>query len=157
MTLNDLTINPSGIDFKTILSDWEWLLEEPSNPVLLTCFGDVFVQGASGKVYFIDTCGGKLVQVADDGAKFDGLLSDVPFVTQYLYPNLHADYRESGMILEGTSCYSYKQAPVLGGADELENVEVTDFSVHFSLMGQTHRQVKDLPEGTSIGEIKMSD
>ena len=64
MTLNDLTISPSTVNFDGLLSDWDWVLNEPSKPVLLTVFGDAFIQGDSGRVYLIDACNGTLIDIA---------------------------------------------------------------------------------------------
>jgi hypothetical protein len=44
ITMNDLTISPSGIDFETLLADWEWAMPEPLRPVLLTAMGDASTQ-----------------------------------------------------------------------------------------------------------------
>ena len=52
-------------------------------------------------------------------------------------------------------CYSYKLPPILNGPIEPSNIEPADLPVHFSLLGQIHRQVKDLPEGTPIHEFKI--
>jgi hypothetical protein len=38
---------------------------------------------------------------------------------------------------------------------EPSNFEPTDLAVHFGMLGQIHAQIKDLPEGTPIGEIKF--
>ena len=46
--------------------------------------------------------------------------------------------------------------PVLGGDYSLENFEMTDISVHFSITGQICSQVKDLPERTRIGKITFT-
>jgi hypothetical protein len=60
ITMNDLTISPDGADMNTLLSEWEWAMEEPLRPVLLTAMGDAFAQGESGAVYFIDMVEGGL-------------------------------------------------------------------------------------------------
>lgn len=44
ITMNDLTINPSGVDMNSLLTDWEWAMLEPLQPVLPTAVGDVFAQ-----------------------------------------------------------------------------------------------------------------
>lgn len=50
-------------------------------------------------------------------------------------------------------CASYKQPPFLGGDPSVNNMELTDVSVHWALFGQMYQQVKDLPPGTPISEI----
>jgi len=59
------------------------------------------------------------------------------------------------MTLQPSQVYSHKQLLVLGGADDIENVEASDVSVHISIHGQVHQQVRDLPEGTPVSEIRI--
>ena len=51
--------------------------------------------------------------------------------------------------------YAFSTPPALGGEVTVENAEVADLEVHLSLMGQLHRQIADLPEGTPISEIRL--
>ena len=155
ITMNDLTISPKGIDFETLLSEWEWAMPEPLRPVLLTAMGDAFAQGESGAVYFVDMVEGQIRPVADDGASFQQLLKNTQFVTEHMFPSRIVEFRNAGMTLQPKHVYSHKHLLVLGGSDDLENVETTDVSVHISIHGQVHQQVKDLPEGTPISKIKI--
>ncbi len=155
ITIDDLTINPAGIDLPSLLSDWEWAMPEPLRPVLLTAMGAIFAQGASGAVYFIDTAGGIVDVVAEDGATFESLLRDSRFVTNHMYPSRVVELRKAGKLLGPTEVYAHQRPLVLGGIDEIENLEPTFAAVAISLHGQIHRQVKDLPEGTPISGIEI--
>lgn len=155
ITMNDLTISPKGIDMDTILSEWTWAMPEPLRAVLLTAMGDAFAQGESGAVYFVDMVEGGIRVVADDGQSFQSLLRNNQFVTDHMFPARIVQYRNAGMTLQPGQVYSHKQPLVLGGQDDISNVETTDVSVHIAIHGQIHRQVKDLPDGTPISEIKI--
>ena len=155
ITMNDLTINPEGTDMDTLLSEWTWAMPEPLRPVLLTAMGDAFAQGESGAVYFVDMVEGNIRRVADDGQSFQSLLRNNQFVADHMLPSRIVQLRNAGMTLEAKQVYSHKQLLVLGGSDDVDNVETTDVSVHVSIHGQVHRQVKDLPDGTPISEIKI--
>jgi hypothetical protein len=74
---------------------------------------------------------------------------------QWFIPQLVGDLITSGVRLSPGKCYSYKKPPILGGEIEPANFEPTDLSVHFSVLGQIHRQVKDLPPGTKITKIRI--
>src|SRR5262249_49083215 len=54
-------------------------------------------------------------------------------------------------------CVGYKTPLFLGGEDELENMELTDLEVYLTLCTQLWNKVKDLPEGTPVGEISIDD
>ena len=43
----------------------------------------------------------------------------------------------------------------LGGEDSLENMEVSDMEVYWDMTDQLWEAVKDLPEGTKIGNISF--
>jgi hypothetical protein len=155
ITMNDLTISPNSIDMDTLLSEWAWAMPEPLRPVLITAMGDAFAQGESGAVYFVDMVEGDIRVVADDGEEFQSLLRNNQFVTDHMFPSRIVQFRKAGMMLQPNHVYSHKQLLVLGGSDDIDNVETTDASVHISIHGQVHQQVKDLPEGTPISEIKI--
>ena len=155
ITMNDLTIKPQDLDLETLLDEWSWAMPEPMRPVLLTAMGDVFAQGESGTVYFVDTVEGTINAVADDGESFQSLLKDSQFVTDHMFPSRIVQLRNAGKTLPPQHVYSHTQPLALGAKDDLENVDVTDASVHISIHGQVHRQVKDLPPGTPISDIKI--
>ncbi|WP_158222673.1 T6SS immunity protein Tdi1 domain-containing protein [Rhodopirellula sp. MGV] len=154
--MNDLTISPKGVAMDTLLSEWTWAMPEPVQPVLLTAMGDAFAQGTSGAVYFVDMIEGDIRPVAEDSESFQSLLRDNQFVTDHMFPSRIVQYRKAGLMLQPAQVYSHKQPLVLGGTDDIGNVEATDVSVHISVHGQVHRQVKDLPDGTPISEIKIT-
>lgn len=155
ITINDLTINPSGLDRENLLSDWEWNAPEKLLPVLVTAMGDVFAQGESGVVYYLDAVAGTIEPIAKDGGDFQTLLSDKDFVVDHFFPSRVISLREAGLKLEPQEVYSHKTPLVLGGADDIDNVEVSHVAVYLGMMGQIHEQVKNLPDGTPINQIRI--
>jgi hypothetical protein len=55
--------------------------------------------------------------------------------------------------LAATQCAGYKIPLFLGGKDTIENLEVIDIDVYWSLTGQLRSGTRLLPPGTSIGSI----
>ena len=156
MNLNDLTVNFSHLDRQALLSDWSWLLGHSKFPILLAASGDAFVQDAeTGSVHFLDLGAGVLSQVASSVCEFQSLLSDRDFVHKYFAVEMIADLRKSGCLLAPGQIYSFKKPPVLGGEYILGNIEPTDIEVHYSLAGQIHEQVSNLPEGTKITGVSI--
>jgi hypothetical protein len=54
-------------------------------------------------------------------------------------------------------CVGYKTPLFLGGEDNLDNMELTDLDVYLTLCAKLWNKVKDLPDGTPIGEISIED
>ena len=46
-------------------------------------------------------------------------------------------------------------APILGGELSVSNIQVIDFVVSINILGQLHRQVRDLPPGTRISKFRF--
>ena len=147
----------TGIVGDGILDDWSWLLKQPHRVVVVTKMGDAFVRDPQGKILFLDTMEGSLQPAADNVDAFKDALQRGTTNSEWLMLGLVAHLEQQGQQLGPGQCFSYTIPPVLGGAIEPTNVEVVDVSVHFSIAGQIHRQVKDLPPGTPVGDVKISD
>ena len=61
----------------------------------------------------------------------------------------------AGKGLERGQCYGFIRPPVLGGSYEIGNIEVSDLSVHLSIMGQLAEAIRELPDGTPIGNASI--
>lgn len=57
--------------------------------------------------------------------------------------------------LNYTDCLGFKVPLFLGGQDVSNNYELQDMEVYWHLSNQLYHQIKDLPEGTKIGDIKL--
>ncbi len=156
MTLDDLTVNFEHLNRETLLEDWEWLIGEKKLPILLAASGDAFLQDTEdGTVHFLDVAANQVGLVAESANEFESLLSDRDFVGEYLSVQMVGDLRLKGLVLETGQIYSFIKPPTLGGPYALDNIEITDIEVHFSLNGQIGRQIKNLPPGTPIKGITI--
>ena len=158
MTLNDLTVNFEHVDSNHLLSDWEWLIGKTKLPILLLASGDAFVQDVNDQaVYFLDVGFGSIEKVSDSINEFQSLLTKKDFVVDHFGVNMVGDLIQNDVVLKKGQIYSLDVPLSLGGEYELKNISPTDIEVHFSVAGQIHRQLKDLPEGTVIKEFKIVD
>lgn len=55
------------------------------------------------------------------------------------------------------SCAGYKIFLFLGGDDTVENLEIGDMEVYWSICSQLIKKTKNLKEGTKVKEIRISD
>ena len=157
ITWNELTINPDGLDFDSLLLEWRWLVPESMSPVVVSALGDLFLRDADESMHWLDTGAGKLTRVADNGDHFKELMVQSDFANEWFIPHLIGDLIESGQPLADGQCYSCDIPPGLGGEFTVDNVKPTDILIHFSMFGQIFRQIKDLPEGTPITDIRFTN
>jgi hypothetical protein len=153
ISLNDLTVNFANIDGAELVEDWRWLVGTERLPILVTALGDVFLQDTSdGTVHLLSVGSGTVEQIASSVEEFRTLLNDEQFVVDNFVPKIVMELRALGERLAPNQLYSYKVPPVLGGKYSIDNLEPTDIRVHFSILGQTCRQVQGVPDGTPVGK-----
>jgi hypothetical protein len=61
-----------------------------------------------------------------------------------------------GAIPKQKECVGYKQPLFLSGEDQVENLEISDLDVYWTLSGQLIDQVRGLSPGTQIGGVELS-
>ncbi len=152
ITWNELTVK-FQLEKRDLLSDWRWLIGETAQPILIAAVGDVFLQEKDSSIWWLDVGGGQYSKVSSSVDEFKQAMS--MNVNEWFLPQLVGDLLASGAKLGSNKCFSFKIPPVLGGEYTLENFEPIDLYVHFSILGQIHAQVKDLPTGTPINSIKI--
>jgi len=121
----------------------------------MTAFGDLFLIDQSNRIYFLDLMSGEFKQVAESKSEFDRLCEDRERRRGWFIGFLLTEVRKLRGSLVAGECYSCKTPLSLGGQLEADNFERTDLQVHYSILGQLHRQTKHLPPGTKIGNIKI--
>jgi hypothetical protein len=71
--------------------------------------------------------------------------------------DLYRRWRSAGGAMPSASeCVEYTVPLYLGGADDVSNLAVVNMEVAWGLAAQLLRQVRKLPEGTSISDIDIS-
>lgn len=68
---------------------------------------------------------------------------------------IYADWLASHAPVGLMECAGYRTPLFLGGEDSLENMEVSDMEVYWDMTDQLWEAVKDLPEGTKIGNVSF--
>jgi hypothetical protein len=143
MDISDYLIDQQGKDWAKLLSDWAWLLPHDLTVWIVNRFGDIVLVLNDGTVHFLDVGAGTLKQIAE---------SREDFCVKVDADN-NSECVEAGMILGHDQCYTFKRAPVFGGQYSVQNIEVGDLEVNYSLLGQTHDQIKDLPDGATVNLV----
>jgi hypothetical protein len=143
-------------DIEDALEAWDWLDFSGKTPFITTCFGDVFFESNEG-IYFLDSIGGSLDKVASSKSELQVILNTPDGQDHFLMAGLVSVARDSGLILEDGECYDFKISPALSGPMELSNLQKMSFKVSLHIGGQLIKQIKDLPAGTKISEVKLED
>ncbi|RQP21146.1 DUF1851 domain-containing protein [Piscinibacter terrae] len=150
MNLSDYLLAQDGHDWPSLLSDWAEVLPGDFIVWIVNRLGDLVVVLPDGSVHWLDVGNGSLKRVADNREHFVSAIDEGDNANEWLAIPLVDACVASGMALGAGQCYGFKVPPMLGGAYEVSNLEPTSLAVHYGLLGQIHRQTKDLPDGTQI-------
>jgi hypothetical protein len=137
------------------LAEWRWKLGG-AKVVALSKSGDAFVIHSDGHVWWLDTGAGEVQEVADSVAAFERLLKQPQEASRLLLaPVVEEFVRVNGPIPTGR-CLGFTRLPVLGGTYTIENRWLAPIVEHFAVTGETHRQIRDLPDGARV-QIRVVD
>ena len=106
-------------------------------------------------VHMLDVGGATLEQVADDRDHFATIIDEGENANNWLMIPLVDKCVAAGLHLSSGQIYSYKTPPILGGDYTVDNAEICDLEVHFSVLGQIQNKIKDLPDGTKVDRVEI--
>ncbi|SDR20698.1 protein of unknown function [Pseudoxanthomonas sp. CF385] len=150
MNLSDYLIDQEGYDWAGILADWAWLLPSDLTVWMVNRFGDLIFVPDDGTVQFLDIGAGSVKQVAESREDFFTQVDLGDNADSWLLISLTDKCVSTGLVLGPGQCYTFKIAPVFDGKYSIDNIEIGDLVVNYSLLAQTHQQIKDLPDGAQI-------
>lgn len=146
-------IDHSGFVWADLLDDWKWLVPSTATVWLMNRFAELALVLEDGSVAYLETSAGALRNIARDREDFIVRIDENDNAHEWLMIPLVDRCMAAGMLLGANQCYGFKTAPTLGGQYDIANVELSDISVYLALMGQTHEQIKDLPDGTRVSYV----
>ncbi len=150
----DLIRNFSRDEFSGALETWDWIEIGDRSPVFASPFGDVFFRAADG-LWWLDTIEATLTRPWATAEELKAALNTAEGQDRYLLAGLAASAERQGIVPAARQVYGFKIAPVLGGQVAVSNVEVIDFVVSINILGQLHKQVRNLPPGTPITGVTI--
>ncbi|MBV7258639.1 T6SS immunity protein Tdi1 domain-containing protein [Erythrobacter crassostreae] len=153
----DLVANPSAFRLDHFIEEWRWLTGDDVAPLSITTMGDLIFKRADGKVLQVDTSTGELRSLAASPKQLEAIFSNRDVVERLFNPALIAELRASGAVLAEGEVYSVTKPVSRGGTRTPDNYLAIDMDVHFVLMGQIYRQLKDVSEDADIGSVTISD
>jgi hypothetical protein len=100
---------------------------------------------------------GEVLEICAHFSMFhDGEL--IEFKNEALASHFFAQWRAAAGASVGFSeCVGYRVPLFLGGKDQVDNLEIIDLDVYWTIVGQLRTGSRKLPKGTTIRRIATSD
>src|SRR5262249_25703840 len=115
MSARDYLIHHEGFDWPTLLADWHWLLPRHLTVWLMNKYGDLLIVLDDGSVWMLDVGGGSFKKTAQSREDFCEKIDEDDNANDWLMIPLVDQLVKAGITLGPGECYSYRQAPILGG------------------------------------------
>lgn len=146
MNLGDYLIDQSRLVWRDLLDDWTWLVPSTASVWLMNRFAELILVLEDGSISYLETSAGALRAIATNQDDFIVKIDQGDNANEWLMIPLVDQCVAAGMTPAPSQCYGFKTPPTLGGRYDVANVELSDISVYFAIMGQIHQQIKDLPD-----------
>jgi hypothetical protein len=157
MRLQDYLLAHEEFDWPLILADWRWLLPHGESAVLLMSrYGDLFLEFDEGGIHMLDVGNGSLEKVAESSPDFWRKINEAESANNWLMIPLVDQLVAAGNVLEPGRCYSFIIPPVLGGEYTVENTASLKVQEHFGVYASIHDQIKELPDGAQV-RLRVSE
>jgi hypothetical protein len=97
---------------------------------------------------------GEILEIATSFQDFHNLIVD--HTDEILALNLFTQCKIAiGNTIKSDECIGYKIPLFLNGKEEISNMEITSMKLYWELFGQIFNQVKKLPPGSKVSNIKL--
>ena len=144
------------LDVERLLAEWHWLCPGPMKLVARTAFADLFLRDQAGHIFHLDVGLGKLTNVADSEAHFVELTGTAEKRERWFAESDEQAVAARGLKPDLNQCIGLTIPIVFAESVSPNTAYVTDIYDHVSFLGQIHRQITDLPDGTKI-RLKVTD
>lgn len=139
--MRDLAIACAELDWKPLLSEWDWLVPPDHTPLLIGAFGDWVIGAPDGAHWCLDLLEGRYTCIAANAVEFNRAKQDEANLNLWFSADWIAIAEGHGLIPAADECLGWKVHPRLGGPFTHDNIQVFSLRVYQSLMGQLHRQL----------------
>lgn len=139
-----------GLEVERLLSDWRWLCPSRATLLARNVFGELFLQDETGVILWLNTTTGKLSRVAESKAQFLQMAETSEKRREWLAEHEAKAYAERGLVPGSSQCIGFGVPAVFAEGGTPATAYIADIYEHVSFLGDLHRQIVSLPDGSKI-------
>jgi hypothetical protein len=133
-----------------LLADWRWLCVQHVKLIAKSAFGDLFLCDDSGVVFKLDVTIGKMLRLAASEEEFRELAMARKNRQEWFAEDDELAAAEQGLQADSTQCIAFKLPLVFAESGSLTDAYVADLYEYVSFLGDVHRQMSSLPDGSTV-------
>lgn len=139
-----------GLEAERLLSEWHWLCPPGLSLVAKNVFGEFFLRDEAGQIFWLNVTVGSLEKVATSEAEFREMAETSEKRREWFAEPEMLAYRNRGLIPKTSQCIGFSVPAVFEEGGKPETSYIADLYDYVSFLGDLHRQIADLPDGSSV-------
>lgn len=133
-------VNESDV---ALASNWSWVVPEDHTPLFLSIFGDWVFGARDGSLWGLSTLEGSYERIAGNSAEFNALKGSPEWLDKVFLASWQEIAARHGIVPSASECITWKVPPVLGGAYEVNNLQLLPQVVYQPIIAQVHKRLVD--------------
>ena len=139
-----------SLEVERLLADWRWLCPSQMTLVARNVFGELFLQDEAGTVFWLNTTTGKLSKASDSKTQFLEMVQTSEKRREWLVEQQARAYAQRGLVPSSSQCIGFGVPAVFAEGGTPDTAYIADIYEHVSFLGDLHRQVANLPDGSKV-------
>src|SRR5580692_9094749 len=131
-----------------LLKEWRWLCPRAVELIARNAFGDLYLRDESGKISKLDIAIGQMKEVAESEAEFRKLAATKEKREEWFAESDELAASRQGLKPGANQCIGFKTPLVFAESGTPNNGYVADLYEYVSFLGELHRQISQVPDGS---------
>jgi hypothetical protein len=138
------------LSLERLLEEWRWLCPQTVVLIARNAFGDLYLRDEFGKILKLDVAIGQIKEVTESEAEFRRLASTKEKREEWFAESDELAAMRQGLKPGASQCIGFKTPVVFAESGTPNNAYVADLYEYHSFLGELHRQISQLPEGSKV-------
>ena len=138
------------LSVERLLEQWRWLCPQDMTLVAEDAFGDLFLREESGAILKLDLAIGQIKKIAESETQFRQLATTKEKREEWFAETDELAAASRGLKPAAGQCIAFKIPLVFAESGTPNNAYVADLYEYVSFLGEVHRQISALPQGSKV-------
>jgi len=146
----DRIFDVANISVERLMKEWRWLYPDPVTLLARSTFGDLFLRKESGEVVKLNVSIGQITEIAGSEEEFLRLAGTEERLQEWFAKADELAAAQRGLIPNSEQCIGFKIPLMFAESGVPNNAYLADLYEQVSFLGDLHRQISKLPDGTKV-------
>jgi hypothetical protein len=146
----EILFDVEHLSVERLLKEWRWLCPQTVALLARSAFGDLYLRDESGRVLKLDVATSLIKEVADSESEFRKLASTKEKQEEWFATRDELAAARRGLNPSENQCIAFKIPLVFAESGTPNNAYLADLYEYVSFLGEVHRQISELPEGSKV-------